>query len=221
MSTPDIDPQPARNWPPPIGKILAEVQRWESIPNRREPFTLDMHKYIAKEAAKKQDDCCLEDAIANWTQCNLYAGCRRVEWMKTDSTNSDPISYHRNRFGNAYAFTPRDVQCATASNQLLSLSKAIASPHQVGCIRLRFEEQKMARMARRNYSSVIQRTQASVLSRTSCTSCVATILLLSQTLPTFRSACTVMPMAKTRTSRPLLSRHQCTQLLQTCSTWTQ
>ena len=103
---------------------------------------MDMHKYIATEAAKKQDDCCLEAAIANWTLCNLYAGCRGVEWMQTDSTNSDPISYHRNRFGNAYAFTPRDVQCATVSNQLLSISEAIASPHHVGCIRLRFEKQK-------------------------------------------------------------------------------
>ena len=127
---------------PPIGKILAEVQRWESIPNRREPFTLDMHKFIASEAAKRQDDCCLDAAIANWTLCNLYAKCRGVEWMQTDSSNSEPQSYHRNRFGNAYAFTIRDVQCKTESNKLLSIQEAIASPNQVGCIRLRFEEQK-------------------------------------------------------------------------------
>ena len=74
---------------PPIAEILAEFQRWESIPNRCKPFTLDMHKFIAREAAKQQDDYCLDVAIANWTFCNLYAGCRGVEWMQTDSSNSD------------------------------------------------------------------------------------------------------------------------------------
>ena len=62
--------------------------------------------------------------------------------MQTDSNNSEPHSYHRNRLGNAYAFTTRDVQCKTVSNKLLSIPEAIASPHKVGCISLRFEEQK-------------------------------------------------------------------------------
>ena len=101
-----------------------------------------MHKHIANEAAAKQDDCCLEAALANWTICNLYAGCRGIEWLQTDSTKSEPNSYHRNRFNHAYAFTTRDVQCTTASNQILSLAEAISDPSNVGCIRLRFEEQK-------------------------------------------------------------------------------
>ncbi len=127
---------------PAIAKVIDEVQRWESVPNRREPFTLEMHSLIAEEASTQQDDCCLIAALANWTLCNLYAGCRGIEWMQTDSTNRDITTYHRNRFGNAYAFTLQDVQCTTAANKLLSIPEALANPDNVGCIRLRFEEQK-------------------------------------------------------------------------------
>jgi hypothetical protein len=52
---------------PEIAKVLAEVQRWESVPNRREPFTLEMQACIAKDAAAQQDDCCIMAALADWT----------------------------------------------------------------------------------------------------------------------------------------------------------
>ena len=127
---------------PAIAKVLDEQKRWESVPNRREPFTLEMHKYIAKSAATQTDDCCLDAALANWTLCNLYAGCRGIEWMQTNSTNRHLQSRHLNRFGYAYAFTIQDVQCSTASNQLLTIQAALQNPNNVGCIRLRIEEQK-------------------------------------------------------------------------------
>ena len=127
---------------PAIAKVLVEVQRWESVPNRREPFTLEMQAFIARQAEAQKDDCCLDAALANWTMCNLYAGCRGVEWMQTNSTHLDIKSNHKNRFGNAYAFTLNDVQCATTTNRILSLTEALAHPDNVGCIRLRFEEQK-------------------------------------------------------------------------------
>jgi hypothetical protein len=101
---------------PIIARVLEEQKRWESVPNRREPFTIEMHNYIATTAAAAKDDCCLIAALANWTICNLYAGCRGIEWMQTDSQNQNIHSHHLNRFNNAYAFTPQDVQCTTASN---------------------------------------------------------------------------------------------------------
>ena len=50
--------------------------------------------------------------------------------------------FHKNRFGNAYAFTLQDIQCTSASNKMMTLKEALSNPKQVGCIRLRFEEQK-------------------------------------------------------------------------------
>ena len=99
-------------------------------------------QYIATTAAAENDDCCLNAALANWTICNLYAGCRGIEWKQTDSQKQNLHSHHLNQFNNACAFTPQDVQCTTASNQILTLQEAIQNPNNVGCIRLRFEEQK-------------------------------------------------------------------------------
>ena len=39
---------------PAIAKVLAIVQRWELVPNRREPFTLEMQAFIPKAAAAQQ-----------------------------------------------------------------------------------------------------------------------------------------------------------------------
>ncbi|KAI2489085.1 hypothetical protein MHU86_25514 [Fragilaria crotonensis] len=127
---------------PAITKVLAEVQRWESVPNRREPFTLEMHAFIANTTDAQKDDCCLMAALADWTLCNLYAGCRGVEWMQTDSSKRDITTYHKNRFGNAYAFTLKDIQCSSTTNKRLSLTEALTYPASVGSIHLRFEEQK-------------------------------------------------------------------------------
>jgi hypothetical protein len=80
--------------------------------------------------------------MANWTLCNLYAGCRGIEWAQTDATNTSLSNYHKNRFGNAYAFTLEDVECLTITNQRISHQQAIAAPETVGSIKLRFEEQK-------------------------------------------------------------------------------
>jgi hypothetical protein len=127
-----------------------------------------MQAFIAKAAADQQDDCCLMAALTDWTLCNLYAGCRGVEWMQTDSTNLHITTYHKNRFGNAYAFTLQDVQCASATNQSLLLKDALANPDNVGCIRLRFEEQKNGENGEKSYSSAIPKAQQCVLLRTSC-----------------------------------------------------
>ena len=80
--------------------------------------------------------------MANWTLCNLYAGCRGIEWAQTDTNNASIGSHHKNRFGNAYAFIPEDVECMTRANQRISHQEAFNKPDAVGSIKLRFEEQK-------------------------------------------------------------------------------
>ena len=140
-SIPDSGPQQIQDLPQQFQEY-SKSKRWESVPNRREPFTLEMHKHIARAAAQQADDCCLISALANWTICNLYAGCRGIEWMQTNSQNQDANAYHKNRFGNAYAFTLQDVQCASASNQIMTIQEALSNPTKVGSIRIRFEEQK-------------------------------------------------------------------------------
>jgi hypothetical protein len=47
---------------PAIAKVLDEQKRWETVPNRREPFNLELHNYIAQQAKSNPDDCCLDAA---------------------------------------------------------------------------------------------------------------------------------------------------------------
>ena len=121
---------------PVISKVLEEQRRWESVPHRREPFTLELHKEIATLPTIALDDCCLDAAMTNWTLCNLYAGCRGVEWAQTSSSQRYLSTFLRNRFQHAYAFTPADVLCFTDSSLPVSITVAIAKPSLVGKIKL-------------------------------------------------------------------------------------
>ena len=69
---------------PVICKVIAEQKCWETVPNRREPFALEMQRAIANLHSATTDSCCLDAALANWTLCNLYAGCRGIEWAQTN-----------------------------------------------------------------------------------------------------------------------------------------
>jgi hypothetical protein len=127
---------------PVIAKVLDEQRRWKSVPNRREPFTLEMHNQIASLPTVAENFFCLNHAMTNWTLINLYAGCRGIEWAQTNCNHRALTLYHSNRFGNAYAFTRNDVQCFTENSLPLVLGFAIENPEIVGKIKLRFEEQK-------------------------------------------------------------------------------
>jgi hypothetical protein len=127
---------------PVIGKVLVEQKRWETVPNRREPFTLELHAQIATLPTIAIDPCCLDAAMSNWTLCNLYAGCRGIEWAQTNYQDRHKSSFLRNRFKRAYAFTLEDVQCFTTSSLNLTIANALQNPSLVGKVKLRFDEQK-------------------------------------------------------------------------------
>ena len=127
---------------PIIGKVLQEQRRWETVPNRREPFTMDLQLIIAAKAAISKDTCSFDAAIADWTLCNMYAGCRGVEWAQTSTTQAPLHSHLLNRSDRAYAFTLADVQCLSASHARITIAQAVLAPSLVHHIKLRFDEQK-------------------------------------------------------------------------------
>ena len=127
---------------PVIAKVLDEQRRWETVLNRQEPFTIELHKEIASLPSVASDPNGLDAAMANWTICMLYAGCRGIEWSQTSSANRYLSTFFRNQFQNAYAFTLADVHCFTATSVPVSVADAIATPSLVGKIKLRFEQQK-------------------------------------------------------------------------------
>ena len=101
-----------------------------------------MYFAIANLPSTLKDDCCLTAAMANWTLCNLYAGCRGVEWAQTHLIHRPLNIFHRNRFKNAYAFTLNDVLCFTITSAPLTFTQVLAAPSLVEKVKLRFEEQE-------------------------------------------------------------------------------
>jgi hypothetical protein len=144
--------------------------------------------------------------MANWTICNLSAGCRCIEWAQTDSTKLSLHTHNLNRFGNnAYAFTTLDVQCSTQSNQLLTTTEALeATPRELGCIRLRFQEQKNGENGGKKLFVRNTKTRKSVSSRTSCKYDFATQHLPAPTL-NFPYVPIAMQRAEVPSTSPLLT----------------
>ena len=71
-----------------------EIKRWESVPNRREPFTLEM---LADMTAHSAVAGCGEDSLqvtlADWFECGLFAGLRLSEWAQEAQHSSMDSSY--------------------------------------------------------------------------------------------------------------------------------
>jgi hypothetical protein len=69
----------------PIQKVIDEVKRWENIPSRREPFTIEMLRYLVELAASKPHiygpDSYL-NAMIDFASCGLYDGFRLSEWAQ-------------------------------------------------------------------------------------------------------------------------------------------
>jgi hypothetical protein len=86
---------------PVIAKAIAEQKRWETVPNRREPFTLTLQLILSDIASTHTDDCCLAVAIADWTLCNDVC---RMQRNRMGSNKHRPSLYRS-------MHTYRDVHC--------------------------------------------------------------------------------------------------------------
>ena len=79
---------------PAISMVIAEQERWETVPNRRKPFTLELQATLAAFDDIADNPCGLNAAMLNWTMCNLYAGFRGIEWAQTNCTHRHLSTYH-------------------------------------------------------------------------------------------------------------------------------
>ncbi len=76
----------------PIKKVTDEYQRWEKVPDRREPWTIEMQKAFdeANRAIEADDkDDTLPSAIADWCALGLSTGFRLGEWAQPNENKGD------------------------------------------------------------------------------------------------------------------------------------
>jgi hypothetical protein len=105
---------------PLLHDVFAGPEQWESVPNGREPFTLEM-----LEAQKKQvrdtnaPFLSFEAAFADWSEVGLFnSNHRGAEWCQ-DSAHSNPNNPKINRFGDAQAFCQLDICMHTTDGRRL------------------------------------------------------------------------------------------------------
>ena len=92
----------------------------------------------------------------------MYASCRGSEWAQPDQANAHLDTYHRNDFGNAYACTLTDIKLLTLKNHPMTMSAALQTPHLVGRVQIRFEQQITAPITNGASSFVTRKTNASI-----------------------------------------------------------
>jgi hypothetical protein len=97
---------------PVIQGVINEVQRWENIPDRREPFTIEMLRYL-QELYTSQPHIYDSDsslaAMIDWSSTGLYDGFRLSEWAQPNG-HSAINNPHLNKRGEACAFCVDDFR---------------------------------------------------------------------------------------------------------------
>jgi hypothetical protein len=100
---------------PTITAVLKELERWEQMPNRREPFTLEMLSLLQQQAKLLSPDGILQ-ALSDWFLLGLLLGLRRSEWAQSRS-NVVLGTQQRNLFSDTQAFTINDFRFESATRQ--------------------------------------------------------------------------------------------------------
>jgi hypothetical protein len=111
---------------PQIQVCLDEITRWENIPNRREPLTIDMiyHQHSKCSSATPHS---VEQVMYDFEVIGIYSGIRLSEWAQYDSVRRlDQIRL--NIDGTPTAFIIGDLTFYGEKKYCLTLSEALAKP---------------------------------------------------------------------------------------------
>ena len=107
-----------------IKDIIREHKRWESIPNRKEPLTKKMVKYIIDKGKKlnKSNPNNIYTALADWLIVGLQAGFRRKEWAQDRTYLKKHKDIERNIDKSSSAFILEDFEFRADGNKRINNS---------------------------------------------------------------------------------------------------
>jgi hypothetical protein len=112
-----------------LSAVYVEQKRWEDVPNRREPYTLEMLDTMRTDfAASGRGPNTLEAALVDWFACGLFAGLRLGEWGQ-HAYQSEITSYKLNIRNEAQALCLCDVRFESASHGQCSAVEAVTTTH--------------------------------------------------------------------------------------------
>lgn len=102
--------------------VIDEIERFEKVPDKREPHTPAMQFYIRENADSTPIDS-LESALADGCGLGLVLGPRITEWAQSDDAHSDPLSPELAPNNEPRAFTLSDVDLRGQGDQRVSLEQ--------------------------------------------------------------------------------------------------
>jgi hypothetical protein len=110
-----------------LSDVFDELKRWEDVPNRREPFTLEMLDEMKREFVNcGLGSNTLSAALLDWFECGLFGGFRLSEWAQ-EATKSEMNSYQLNKRHEAQALCMCDVRFESAERGQYSAAAAAAA----------------------------------------------------------------------------------------------
>lgn len=130
---------------PQLEAVYTEVSRYEKMPNRREPFTLEMlhHQQEASGKLGTPGNLSRTAAFADWSEVGLFNGQRLTEWAQPPGNHSTPSNAHiQEGYTEPRAFRLCDIILKDRQDRRLEHSKALADPTQVWTIDLTWRTQK-------------------------------------------------------------------------------
>ena len=92
-----------------IKALFTELGRWEKVPNRREPFTLDMLESMYTGAYGFVEHTSLFACVRDFCGAGLFDGRRKTEFCQ-EAGRSHPSSAMKDIYGDTKAFTQLDVE---------------------------------------------------------------------------------------------------------------
>jgi hypothetical protein len=128
---------------PELSKLYADLQRWETVPNRREPFTLEMlhvlHSLVLSTHVSADSDLA---ALLDWFTIGLFAGLRKSEWAQ-DSGTTLVGSQQLNFRGETQAFCINDFRFELSNGKRVQGYAVLSAPAEtVTKLRITFRTQK-------------------------------------------------------------------------------
>ena len=121
---------PSRNlrYPPLLHSILHEFQRWQSIPNRRHPVTLNMIDYLFTLQQHKHPDS-YDCALYDWLVLGLHTGHRKSEWCQDTTSFRNSGSFSRSIKNTSTAFIAQDFRLSYKPTPHESSSPTVPRPN--------------------------------------------------------------------------------------------
>ena len=123
-----------------ISKVITEQRRFEGVKNRREPYTIAMHKTLHQQTQLRAKHS-KESACCDWFLLALVFGWRQIEFCQ--SAGSGILTrVCQNLFNDAYAFTLNDIKLYGTGKIKLNFETAMKILTLMQYIKVHFRWQK-------------------------------------------------------------------------------